>query len=152
MATPEKDFKPGIINILNCKCPRCRRGDMYVHGVSYNLNKFMKMNETCSVCGQVFDIEVGFYYGTSYVSYGITIVFSVITFILWWLIIGISVDDNRVIYWLIINGIIILALQPFFMRIARTVWLSFFVPYDPNWRENPAKAPERINPDQKDAW
>ncbi len=152
MATPDKDFKPGIINILNCKCPRCRRGDMYVHGVSYNLNKFMKMNETCPVCGQVFDIEVGFYYGTSYVSYGITIVFSVITFILWWLIIGISVDDNRVIYWLIINGIIILALQPFFMRIARTVWLSFFVRYDPNWREKPAKAPERINRDQKDAW
>ncbi len=125
---------------------------MYAHGVSYNLKKFMKMNETCAVCGQVFDIEVGFYYGTSYVSYGITIVFSVITFILWWLIIGISVDDNRVIYWLIINGIIILALQPFFMRIARTVWLSFFVPYDRNWRENPARIPERTNPDQKDAW
>ena len=125
---------------------------MYVHGVSYNLKKFMKMYDTCPVCGQVFDIEVGFYYGTSYVSYGITVVFSIITFILWWLIIGISVDDNRVIYWLMINGILILALQPFFMRLARTVWLSFFVSYDPDWRNKPAKAPERINPDQTDAW
>ncbi len=152
MLTPDNNFKPGIINLLNCKCPRCRRGDMYAHGVSYNLKKFMKMNETCPVCGQVFDIEVGFYYGTSYVSYGITIVFSVITFILWWLIIGISVDDNRVIYWLIVNGIVIMALQPFFMRLARTVWLSFFVHYDPNWKEKPAKSYERINRDQKDAW
>ncbi len=125
---------------------------MYVHAVSYNLKKFMKMNEACPVCGQVFDLEVEFYYGTSYVSYGITVAFSVVTFILWWLIIGISVDDNRVIYWLANNGIIILALQPFFMRIARTVWLSFFVPYDPNWRQNPAKIPERTNPDQKDTW
>src|SRR5688572_2909002 len=152
MATPCKDFKPGIINILNCKCPRCRRGDMFVHDVSYNLKKFMKMNETCPVCAQVFDIEVGFYYGTAYVSYGLYFIFSVITFLFWWLIIGVSVDDNRVIYWLIVNAILILALQPFFMRLARTVWLSFFVPYDPNWREKPAKAPERINPDQKNAW
>ena len=113
ISTPEKDFKPGIINILNCKCPRCRRGDMYVHGVSYNLKKFMKMNETCPVCGQVFDIEVGFYYGTGYVSYGLYFVFSVITFLLWWLIIGVSVDDNRVIYWLIINAILILAFNHF---------------------------------------
>ena len=48
----------------------------------------MAMNKTCPVCGQSTEMEVGFYYGTSYVSYVLTIVISVLSLLLWWLIIG----------------------------------------------------------------
>ena len=110
------------------------------------------MYDRCEICGQYFDLEVGFYYGSSYVSYGITVAFSVFTFILWWIIIGISTDDNRVFYWLIFNAILMFALQPPLMRLSRTFWLAMFVKYDPDWRIHPAEIPERTNEEQKNLW
>jgi uncharacterized protein (DUF983 family) len=142
---------PSVLNLLKCKCPRCRLGDMFVNKKAYSKG-FMKMNETCEVCGQYFDLEVGFYYGSSYVSYGITVAISVATFIAWWVIIGISYDDNRIFYWLVFNALLILALQPPLMRLARTLWLAMFAKYDPDWRTHPAEIPERTNEEQKNAW
>mgnify|MGYP006188743153 FL=1 len=92
------------------------------------------MNEQCPVCGQQTEIEQGFYYGTGYVSYALTVAFSVSTFITWWVLIGVSVNDNRVFWWLGINALVMLLLQPYFMRLSRTVWLSFFVKYNANWK------------------
>lgn len=143
--------KPSVLNLLKCKCPRCRLGDMFVNKKVYSKG-FMKMYDTCEVCGQYFDLEVGFYYGSSYVSYGITVAISVVTFIAWWIIIGISYDDNRVFYWLIFNAVLMLALQPPLMRLSRTFWLSMFAKYDPDWRIHPAEIPERTNEQQKNAW
>jgi hypothetical protein len=112
----------------------------------------MKMNERCPVCGQRTDIEVGFYYGTSYVSYLLTVVFSIATFILWWVLIGISINDNRIFYWLGLNAVLLLVLQPVFMRLSRTLWLSWFVRYDRNWKENNAQEPERIVEEHMKNW
>lgn len=142
---------PSALNLLKCKCPRCRLGDMFVNKKVYSKG-FMKMHETCEVCGQYFDLEVGFYYGSSYVSYGITVAISVATFIAWWIIIGISYDDNRVFYWLAFNSILILAFQPPLMRLSRTFWLVMFAKYDPDWKIHPAEIPERTNDQQKNAW
>jgi len=55
------------------KCPRCRTGDMFRTRRPYDLKRFMKMNERCPVCGQRMEIEIGFYYGTSYISYALTV-------------------------------------------------------------------------------
>lgn len=144
--------KAGILNLLKCKCPRCRVGDMFAHKNPYALSNFMKMNEECPVCKQPFDLEVGFYYGTSYVSYGFTVAITVITFIAWWIFIGISVDDNRVFYWLIANAVLLILMQPILMRLARTCWLAFFVGYDRDWSIHEPKKPYSVNKDQKNAW
>ena len=96
------------------------------------------MNESCPVCHQKFDLEVGFWYGTGYVSYGIAVLMSGFTFILWWLIIGISVNDNRIFYWLITNTVLLVVTQPWLMRISRVVYLCFFVSYDPNYETTKA--------------
>ena len=144
--------KPGIVQLFRCKCPRCRRGDMFETRNPYQLKKFMKMNEECPVCGQAFDIEVGFYYGSSYVSYALTVALSVATFAAWWLIIGFSLYDNRIFYWLAFNAVFLLALRPPLMRVARALWLAFFVRYDKDWKLHPAKKPERQNEALKNAW
>ncbi len=143
--------KPGILNLLQSKCPRCRIGDMFINKNAYSKG-FMKMHERCEVCGQYFDLEVGFYYGSGYVSYGIAVAISVATFIAWWVLIGISYDDNRIFYWLVINSVFILAIQPWLMRLSRTIWLALFVKYDPDWKIHPAKVPERTNRDQQNNW
>lgn len=151
MNNKSAEEQPGFLNLLQCKCPRCRIGNMFINKKPYSKG-FMKMHETCEVCGQYFDIEVGFYYGSGYVSYGITVAMSIFTFLLWWLIIGISYDDDRIFGWLIFNGVLMLALQPILMRISRTMWLAMIVKYDPDWKINAAEKPERTNEDQKNNW
>ncbi|MEO9020872.1 MAG: DUF983 domain-containing protein [Ginsengibacter sp.] len=151
MLSTSQQEKPGLLNLFQCKCPRCRIGPMFKNKKPY-LKGFMKMHDTCEVCGQYFDLEVGFYYGSGYVSYGVTVAFSAFTLILWWLTIGISYDDDRVFYWLIFNSILLVVLQPIIMRISRTLWLAMFVKYDPDWEINPAEVPERTNEEQKNNW
>lgn len=108
------------------------------------------MHRDCPECGQPTEIEVGFYYGTGYVSYALTVGLSVASFVAWYLFIGMSVDDNRFFYWLGFNAVLLIVLQPYFMRLSRTLWLSFFVKYNPNWKNEPIKAEhlERSIPDQ----
>lgn len=147
-----KDVKPSVFRLLQCKCPRCRRGDMFEYKNPWQLKHTMKMHKECPVCKQPFNLEVGFYYGASYVSYALTIAFSVATFIAWWVIIGISIDDNRVFYWLGFNSLFLLLLQPYFMRVARTGWLAFFIGYDKQWSTKAPKQPERTNEQQEGNW
>lgn len=129
-----KSKKPGYLwGVLNHKCSRCRMGDMFQQKSSYKLKSFMKMNEHCSACGQQMEIEKGFYYGTGYVSYALTVAFSVSTLVAWWILIGFSLHDNRIFWWMGTNAVLMVLLQPWFMRLSRAVWLSFFVKYDPNW-------------------
>lgn len=149
----DHDHKPGLLrSVLSNKCPRCRRGDLFKYHNPYQLKHFMKMNENCSVCGQPFEIEVGFFYGTGFVSYALSVAVCVATFIAWKVLIGMSLQDNRVFWWMAVNGIILVLLQPLLMRLSRAVWLYFFVWYDPDWREVNAKNPERINPSLKNDW
>jgi len=112
----------------------------------------MKMNKECPVCRQPLDIEVGFYFGSSYVSYALTVALSVATFVAWWVLAGFSLYDNRIFYWLTLNAILLVVAQPYLMRLARTGWLAFFVHYDKNWRTNPPQPLERTNKDQENNW
>lgn len=141
-----------LVSVLSNKCPRCRQGNMFKIGNPYNLKKYMLMNEECPVCGQPTEVEVGFYYGTAYVSYALTIAFSVATFIAWWVLIGFSLDDNRIFWWLGINAFFMLALQPIFMRLSRSIWLSWFVKYDPEWRTHKVGKNERVIDEHKGNW
>jgi uncharacterized protein (DUF983 family) len=138
--------------IFRNKCPRCREGDLFVSKNAYDLKNNLKMHEKCPACGQPTEIEVGFYYGTSYVSYALTVAVSVATFVAWWVLLGFSIRDNSIFYWLGFNAVLLLALQPPLMRFSRTLWLSWFVKYDPNWRKQKAQDYERIVKEQMNNW
>lgn len=148
----ENDTQPGVLNLFGCKCPRCRTGNMFTDPNPWHLKNTMKMNDRCPVCDQPLNLEVGFYYGSAYVSYAMTVAFSALSFIAWWLLIGFSLEDNRLFYWIAVNAVLLLIGQPYFMRVARTGWLAFFVRYDKNWRVNPPKPTERNNKDQEGNW
>ena len=144
--------KPGLLNLFACKCPRCRKGDMFVHKNPWQLRSTMKMNQVCPVCTQPLDIEVGFYFGSGYVSYALSIALSVASFIAWWVFIGFSLSDNRFFYWMAFNAFFLVLMQPYLMRVSRTGWLAFFVGYDRNWKTNRPKPLERTNKDQENNW
>jgi len=120
--------------IFNQRCPHCRKGELFKVKNPYRLKTLFDMYDNCPVCGQRTEIEPGFYYGTSYVSYALTVAFSASTFVAWWVLIGISTEDNRVFWWLGINGTLMVLLQPYFMRLSRAIWLSFFVEFDEDWQ------------------
>ena len=68
----------------------------------------MVMNDKCPVCGQATDIEVGFYYGTGYISYLVGLLITAISCIIWVLLIGFSFKDKRFLSWLIINSVLLI--------------------------------------------
>lgn len=149
----EKKSRGYLSSASGCHCPRCREGKLFQYQLSIHLRKNMMMNKTCPVCGQATEIEVGFYYGTSYVSYIITIVLSVASLIAWWVIIGLSVNDNRFFFWLGFNAVLLILLQPWIMRLSRSFWISWFVKYDPEWNNHqPVDVSERMNLDQANNW
>ena len=153
MCAASRDAKPNLIlSIIQNKCPRCRRGKLYKYPNTYNLRNFMKMNETCPVCGQPLDMEPGFYYGTNLVSYALAVLISVLSFIAWWVIIGFSFHDNRFFWWIGINAVLLVLLQPPLMRLSRTVWISFFIKYSANWNEGDVVAPDRIHKEHQNNW
>jgi len=151
--TPHKENKrSGIWTVLSNRCPHCREGKLFLKENAYDFKNNLKMHENCPVCKQPTEIEVGFYYGTSYISYLLTVALSGFTFILWWIFIGISINDDRILYWLGINSALIIIIQPLLMRLSRTLWLSWFVKYDPDWKENEVNQYERIVKEQMNNW
>ena len=118
------------------KCPRCRQGPMFTHRNAWKLKQTMKMPETCPECGQPYELEVGFWYGTGYISYGLSFLLSVFTLIAWWLLIGVSTEDNRFFWWMGCNAVFLILLQPWLMRLSRVVYLYIFVKYDPNYKQS----------------
>jgi hypothetical protein len=115
---------------------------MFKHGNPYkklSIDFMLDMHENCKVCGQKFDLEPGFWYGTGYVSYALMVALSATTFVAWWVLIGISTDDWRIFYWLIFNAVLIVVLQPWIMRFSRVIYLNFFVSYHENYDTDESK-------------
>ena len=153
MNTEKMKSRGYLFSTLECRCPRCRDGKLFKHSTSIHFRKNMEMNKECPVCGQPTEIEVGFYYGTGYVSYVLSILLCVLSLSLWWVTIGLSVDDNRFFYWLGLNAVFLIVLQPWLMRLSRSIWISWFVKHDPLWKEHrPADVSERLNTDQANNW
>lgn len=126
--------KPATLpSILKMKCPKCRRGNMFTNKHIFPLNKMMDMPKRCTTCGQRMEIEVGFYFGTYYVSYGLCVAICVINAILYQLIKGFSVKGDSIYWYMGITIAMLLILQPWLMRISRVLYLWVFVRYNPNW-------------------
>lgn len=121
------------------RCPRCRRGRMFSDPNAWNLRRTMKMPEKCPECGQRFELEVGFWYGTGYVSYALSFALSVATFIAWWILVGLSTKDYRFFLWMGLNALFLVVMQPWLMRFSRVVYLHFFVRYDPDYENTRPK-------------
>lgn len=118
-------FKKGtkLYSIFNNKCPQCQEGDFFVDGNPYKLKSLFKMHKNCSNCGLKYEIEPSFYHGAMYVSYGLSIAFSVAVFIIC-LLLGLN---------LIITGfsilVVLVLLTPVTFKLARIIYINFFIKY-----------------------
>ena len=66
---------PQLKAMLNAKCPRCRRGDLFKTSM-YGF-KSQKMFDNCSNCNMRYEIEPGYFYAAMYVSYAINVALAV---------------------------------------------------------------------------
>lgn len=143
-----------LTSVLQNKCPRCRQGHIFKSQNAYDLKHNTEMHVNCPVCEQPTEIEVGFYYGTGYVSYALSVAFMVSTFVAWKVLIGMTfdIDDNRIFYWLGASITLLILIQPLLMRLSRSLWLSWFVSYDPEWKNRKPEFAERVVPEQMNNW
>lgn len=124
------DHKPALLpSLLKMKCPNCRKGDMFCNNSIFPFKDMLKMPDKCSECGQKMELEVGFYYGTGYVSYGLTLALMAASFILYAIIFGLSYKDNSIFYALGVGVTAAIVLQPWLMRLSRVLYLYMFVKY-----------------------
>ncbi len=130
--------EPGYLwSLFTMKCPRCRRGKMFNNDNPWKLKKVFSMPHKCSECKQPYELEPGFWYGTGYVSYALSVLYLMVTFALWWFIIGMSIDDNRFFWWMGTAVGSLILLQPWLMRLSRVIYLYFFVKYNKNYKTDP---------------
>jgi uncharacterized protein (DUF983 family) len=122
-------FKKGtkLYSILFNKCPRCHEGDFMEEKNIFKLGKSFKMNQKCSKCDLKYMMEPSFYYGAMYVTYGLTVGISIVTFIIATLVFKLSLIES----FIPIVAVLILT-APISLRFSRIIWINIFVNYNPN--------------------
>ncbi len=115
-----------LYSIFAFKCPKCHEGRVFQNSNPFALRDLFKMDERCSVCGHKFEPEPGYWFGAMYVSYGLNIALWVTLFVAIYTLTSISLE-----LFLGIGIVTNLALVPYFFRLARSIWMNFFVKYDP---------------------
>ena len=112
-------------SIINQKCPKCRRGDLFI-SKAYDLKHFSEMPKKCNCCGQPYHLEPSFFYGALYVSYALQVaLFATIAVAITVLFPGSSTS-----VYIISVASAGLILFPLIFRISRSIWIHFFVKYE----------------------
>lgn len=109
--------------MLQCKCPQCRRGNMFKHKAT-DIRRFAEMNEFCPACGLRFEIEPGFFWGAMYVSYALTTSLMLVTCgILVW-----GFDDPDLWVYIVCIVAVVFLMLPWTFRYSRMLMLYLFSP------------------------
>jgi uncharacterized protein (DUF983 family) len=97
---------------------------MYVDANPYVFKNVIKMHEKCSHCGLKYQMEPSFFYGAMYVSYALSVAVGVAAFVIFKMLIGLSLVQTFIA---MVLGLVIL--YPFILRISRNIWINMFVDY-----------------------
>lgn len=114
-------------SILTGKCPVCQNESMYKNSNPYILSETLKMHERCSHCGTKYKIEPSFFYGAMYVSYPVGIAFATAAFVITYFFFEATLVNTFIA---IVGTMVVF--MPVIMRLARNIWINFFMTYDPS--------------------
>src|SRR5690606_14294140 len=82
-----------VKSVVRCKCPRCRKANLFTQKNHYNLPKLFDMPDRCPNCGQDFFIEPGFYLGAMWVSYPFVLLTDVLLLAIFFLVFNMSIAE-----------------------------------------------------------
>jgi hypothetical protein len=114
-----------LYSIVHLKCPFCHEGDFFVSH-PYDLAKVGDVHARCPRCGRRLSKEVGFYWGAMFVSYGLSIGFSLIVFGLAWFL---RPEMGIMAFFFIVVGCTALA-SPYLYALSKIIWANLFFHYE----------------------
>lgn len=117
---------------IKMKCPRCQEGEIFETKNPFALGKMTAMHKHCPECHLRYEKEVGFFYGSMFISYAFNIALFVIATVGYYLYFETRVDW-RVYIWLYL--LLTFILFPVFYRVSRSLWLQLFNDYQPQHKE-----------------
>lgn len=125
--------RSGLTSILSLCCPKCRTGRLFKSGKILRPGTLFIMHSACPHCKQSLEPEPGFYFGAMFISYAI----NTALFIVSWVGLLLIYPDYTLSMLLgILTAVVILSL-PLSFRLSRSIWLAFFVRFDPGAGNTP---------------
>ncbi len=106
-----------IVDIFGEKCPKCSHGKVFSKKGNPLLFRMPRMNDQCPSCGHKFEKETGYFFGSMYVSYALTVAEMIAVFI----IIQFFTREFAVILTTI--AILAVVLSTFNFRLSRMIWI-----------------------------
>lgn len=110
------------------KCPKCHDGSFWQRNNPF-VNIFLKnTNAKCKKCSLLFELEIGFWYGSMYISYAISV--AVMLFL--WTLTSIFLPLINIFNEILIISLGIIIISPLNYHISRLIWINLFIKYIPN--------------------
>ena len=127
--------------LLQLRCPRCHQGKMFSYS-ALNVTKFAQMPAECPVCGQTFEPEPGFYFGSMYITFAFNVATTLVLGVLIYYLMG---NPDTWVYVTIVTGATVL-FTPVILRYSRALMLYLFggAQYNRNWKRRGPNLSEKI--------
>ena len=120
---PTRQKRPSLLKTLFfLRCPRCRKGPLFVNQNPYIIKTVGEMPPTCPNCQQDYVIEPGFYFGAAMISYAIQVLAAAVIAIIMFFS-----GVRKANHYIIPIGALILLSSPYVLCLSRAIWLSIFV-------------------------
>ncbi|WP_129750018.1 DUF983 domain-containing protein [Flavobacterium beibuense] len=110
-----------LIKIMQCKCPNCKKGEIFESSGNILLLRMPRMHVSCPNCGFRFEKETGFFFGAMYVSYGLAAGIMIAAIALLW-----GILDLNPLWVFIVIAVLIVFTSTYNFMLSRTIWIYFF--------------------------
>lgn len=114
-----------------CKCPRCRTGQMF-EGTAFRI-KGQKMNKNCPHCGFKFEIEPGFFYVAMFVSYALNVAQFVTVCVALYVLSGGSESPWLYLIACSLTAVILSGFNFRYARVIQMYWLTPNLQFNPKY-------------------
>lgn len=106
-----------IKGVITEKCPKCGEGKVFAKKGNPLLFQIPRMNANCPVCGHRFEKEPGYFFGSMFVSYAVTVGEMVLFFLVAW-----QFTESFVTI-VVLIAILAVLLSTFNFRLSRMIWM-----------------------------
>ncbi len=103
--------------IITEKCPKCGKGKVFHKKGNPLLFQMPRMNERCPVCNHKFEKEPGYFFGSMFVSYAVTVGEMLVLFL-----IAFQFVENFVAI-IVLIALMAILLSTFNFRLSRMIWI-----------------------------
>ncbi len=125
---PSVPITPQLLpSLFKEKCPRCRKGNIFINRNILPLKDCLKTVDYCVICKQKIKIEHNYGQGMNFVFIFVIYLFNLLWY---WPVIGLSFRDDSIYYYIALSTIMVLVLQPWLMRFSRVLFLYLVIQFD----------------------